>query len=100
MHPDDKLMQFYFLPTSPAGIDYSDLIITLMFDATILTRMVTVHIVDDNVVEDSEFINITLTSVDSAVVLNPANTTINIKDVDSELNMETAFTFFHCIVIH
>ena len=84
MHLDDKLMHFYFLPATPAGIDYSDLIITLMFDATISTQMVTVHIVDDNVVEDTEFINLTLTSVDSAAVLNPAATRINIEDVDSE----------------
>ena len=42
-------------------------------------------IVDDNVVEDTEFINLALTSVDSAVILNPATARINVKDVDSEL---------------
>ena len=98
MHPDDKLMQFYFLPTSPAGIDYSDLIITLMFDATISTQVVTVHIVDDNVVEDTEFINLALTSVDNAVMLNPAATRINIEDIDSELKNEILFV--HCIYCH
>ena len=65
-----------------------------MFDATISTQMVTVYILNDSVVEDTEFINLTLTSVDNAVMLNPAATRINIKDVDSELNMETAFTVF------
>ena len=93
MHPDDKLMCFYFLPTSPAGIDYSDLIITSMFDATILTRIVTVHIVDDNVVEDTEFINLALTSLDNAVMLNPAATRINIEDIDSESKNKTTFKF-------
>ena len=47
--------------------------------------MVTVSIFDDNVVEDTEFISLTLTSVDSAVILNPATARINIEDVDSEL---------------
>ena len=47
--------------------------------------MVTVLVLDDNVVEDNEFINLTLTSVDNAVMLNPATARINIEDVDSEL---------------
>ena len=47
--------------------------------------MVTVSIVSDNVVEDTEFINLALTSVDSAVMLNPMIGRINIEDVDSEL---------------
>ena len=78
----------YFLPTSLAGIDYNDLNITLMFGATISTQMVTVPVLIDNVVEDTEFINVTLTSEDSAVVLNPAATRINIKDIDSELTFD------------
>ena len=49
--------------------------------------MVTVYILNDNVVEDTEFINLALTSVDSAVMLNPAATRINIEDVDSELSL-------------
>ena len=47
--------------------------------------MVTVPILDDNVVEDTDFINLTLTSVDRAVMLNSATARINIEDVDSEL---------------
>ena len=61
--------------------------------------MVTVPIVDDNVVEDTEFINLALTSGDSAVMLNPPTATINIKDVDSKLTklMELhALLFFQC----
>ena len=56
-----------------------------MFGATISTQMVTVPIVDDSVVEDAEFINLALTSMDIAVMLNPASARINIEDVDSEL---------------
>ena len=56
-----------------------------MFDATIATQMGTVFVLDDNVVEDIEFINLALTSVDSAIMLNPATARINIEDIDSEL---------------
>jgi len=71
--------------TSPAGTDYIGATITLMFGATISTQMETVSILNDSVVEDTEFINLALTSVDSAVMLNPATARINIKDMDSEL---------------
>ena len=47
--------------------------------------MVTVSIIDDHVVGDTEFINLALTSVDNAVMLNSASARINIEDVDSEL---------------
>ena len=75
--------------TSPAGIDYTDVTTTLTFDATISTQMVIVSILDDSVVEDTEFINLALTSEDNAVMLNSASAKINIEDVDSEL-IETA----------
>ena len=47
--------------------------------------MVTVPILNDSVVEDTEFINLALASADSAAVLNPATARVNIKDIDSEL---------------
>ena len=47
--------------------------------------MVTVPILNDSVVEDTEFINLALASKDSAAVLNPATARINIEDIDSEL---------------
>ena len=56
--------------------------------------MVTVSILNDSVVEDTEFINLALTSEDSAAMLNPATATINIEDVDSEL-MNRNCKFFH-----
>jgi len=56
-----------------------------MFDATVSTQIMSVFILDDNVVEDTEFINLALTSVDSAVVVNSATARINIEDVNSEL---------------
>ena len=79
--------------TSPAGTDYTYVTINLTFGATISTQMVTVSIFDDSVVEDTEFIDLGLSSVDSAVMLNPAAARINIEDVDSELtNRNCKFT--------
>ena len=80
--------------SSPAGTDYTDVTTTLTFDAIIISQMVIVSIVDDSVVEDTEFINLALTSEDNAVMLNSASAKINIEDVDSEL-IETANLFFH-----
>ena len=56
--------------------------------------MVTVPILDDTVVEDTEFINLALASEDSAAVLNPATARINIKDIDSELTNGNLMHFF------
>ena len=70
--------------------------ITLTFDAIIISQMVTVPILNDSVVEDTEFINLALTSVDSAAMLNSATARIYIEDLDSELTIETANSFFHC----
>ena len=86
------------LPTSPAGTDYIDVTTTLTFDAIIITQTVTVSILDDSVVEDTEFINLALTSVDNAAMLSSASARINIEDVDSEL-IETAKSFF-CRVVN
>ena len=68
--------------------------ITLTFNTIIISQMVTVSILDDNVVEDTEFINLALTSVDNAVMLDSATARINIEDVDSELtNGNCTFIF-------
>ena len=72
---------------SLAGTDYTVTTVILTFDATISTQMVTVSIVDDNVVEGTEFINLALTSVDSAVMLYPPTAKINIADLDRELRL-------------
>ena len=48
-----------------------------------------------------EFINLALTSEDSAVILNPPTARIDIEDVDSELTtfMETACTFVFLVLL-
>ena len=71
----------------PAGADYTDTSVTLLFDATIVTQMAVVSIFDDNMVEDTEFINLALTSVDNAVIFNPVTARINVEDVDSKLRL-------------
>ena len=73
--------------------DYNETTVNLTFDAIISTQVVTVPILDDNVVEDTEFINLTLTSVDSAVMLHPAIARINIEDVDSEFTNKTIYMY-------
>ena len=80
-------------PTTPAVTDYNETTVNLTFDAIISTQVVTVSILDDNVVEDTKFINLALTSVDSAVMLNPAIARINIEDVDSELTNKTIYMY-------
>ena len=93
-HSFCSLMKAYSLSTTPAGTDYNDTTVTLTFDATISAQMVTVPILDDNVVEDTEFINLTLTSMDRAVMLNPATARINIEDINSELTNGKCMHFF------
>ena len=90
-----------FLSITTAGTDYNDTAVTLTFGATTLTQMVTVSILDDNVVEDTEFINLALTSVDNAVILNQATARINIEDRDSELRdwKMHVYLFFSWIIL-
>ena len=66
-------------------MDYTPVSRSLTFNAAVTTQMVEVPIIDDDIVEHSEIINLTLVSTDSAVVLNPSTNTITIEDVDSKL---------------
>ena len=68
-----------------AGTDYTSLSRNLTFDVAVMTQMIEVPITDDHIVENSEVINLTLVSTDSAVILSPSTSTITIEDVDSEL---------------
>lgn len=49
--------------------------------------MAAVYIFDDSVVENTEFINLTLSSRDAAVILNPATASVSVEDGDSELTI-------------
>ena len=66
-------------------MDYTFVSRSLTFNAAVTTQMVEVPIIDDDIVEHSEVINLTLVSTDSAVILNPSSSTITIDDEDSKL---------------
>ena len=65
-------------------MDYTYVSRSLTFNDAVTTQMVEVPIIDDHIVEQSEIINLTLVSTDSAVILNPSTSTITIQDVDSK----------------
>ena len=69
-----------------AGMDYTTVSRNLTFDPAVTSQTVPVAIIDDLIVEHSEIINLTLTSTDPAVILNPSTSTVTIEDdVDSKL---------------
>jgi len=47
--------------------------------------MVMIVVLDDLLVEDSEFLNVTLTTTDPSVTLEPDAATVIIEDVDGKL---------------
>ena len=53
--------------------------------------MATVYIFHDSVVENTEFINLTLSSRDSAAILNPATASVSVEDGDSKLTITNCF---------
>ena len=67
-----------------ATVDYDVTSTNLIFSATTSSRIVTIPILEDTIVEGSETINVTLTSVDPAAILNPASSLITIEDNDGK----------------
>ena len=65
-------------------MDYTPVSRSLTFNAAVTSQIVEVPIIDDHIVEHSEIINLTLVSADSAVILNPSTSMINVEDVDSK----------------
>ena len=74
-------------------MDYTPVSRNLTFNAAVTSQVVEVTTIDDHVVEHSEIINLTLTSTDPAVILNPSTSTITIEDVDSKLLYEVTYTY-------
>ena len=56
----------------------------LTFDAVTSSQTVTIPILDDNIVEDSETIIVTLTSTDPAAIVNPSRASVTIEDNDGK----------------
>ena len=67
-----------------AGMDYTSVSRNLTFNDAITTEVVEIPIINDDIVEHSEIINLTLASTDSAVILNPSTSAITIEDANSK----------------
>ena len=67
-----------------ARVDYSFTRSEVTFSATTSSQVVTIPIIDDPVLESSETINVTLTSVDPAAILSPASAVITLDDNDGK----------------
>ena len=65
----------------------------LTFNADFTIRVIEVPIIEDHIVEQSEIINLTLVSTDSAVILNPSTSTVTIEDVDSKLLCKNIYNY-------
>ena len=73
-------MCYDFLP--PASSDYTTVSVDLTFNSGTTTQTVMIPIIGDNMVENTESFTVSLTSADSAVILNPSTTTVTVQDDD------------------
>ena len=67
-----------------ATVDYNFTNSELILSGTTSSEIVTIAILDDTILESSETIHVTLTSVDPAAILNPASAVITIEDNDGK----------------
>ena len=65
-------------------LDYTVTSSDLTFDAAPSSQAVTIPIHEDNIVEGSKTIIITLTSTDPAAILNPQSASVSIEDNDGK----------------
>ena len=65
-------------------VDYRVTRSDLTFDAATSSQTVTIPIIEDDIVEDSETSVVTLTSADSAAILNPLSANVTIEDDDGK----------------
>ena len=83
---------------SPGGGEYIPLTTDLTFGSgAVTTKMVMIVILDDLLVEDSEFFNVTLTTTDPSVTLEADAATVTIEDVDSKLLHIRSYAHRHLI---
>ena len=68
----------------PAPSDYATVTMDLTFNSGNTNQTVMIPVVGDNVVESTESFTVSLTSADSAVMLNPSTTTVTIQDDDGK----------------
>ena len=78
------ILHFFYLHTD--GLDYTAISENLVFNAAVSSQMVTIPILGDFIVEQSEMFTLALTSDDPAVIFNPSSSNVTIEDVYSEYN--------------
>ena len=72
---------------SPAVVDYEAVTTTLTFNDSTPTQVVTIPILDDQIVENNESFGVTLTTFDTAVTLSLQTTSVTIRDNDGKLQL-------------
>ena len=77
-------MESHFLIHS-ATVDYTVTSSDWTFNTTTSSQTVTIPIIEDDTVEDSETIIVTLTSTDPAAIVNPSSASVTIEDNDGKL---------------
>ena len=65
-------------------MDYRVTSSDLTFNTTTSSQTVAIPILEDNIVEGSETITVTLTSADSAAIVNPPSASVTIEDNDGK----------------
>ena len=67
-----------------ATVDFEVTSSDLIFDTDTSSQIVTIPILEDDIVEGSETIIVTLTSADSAAIVNPPSASVTIEDNDGK----------------
>ena len=67
-----------------ATVDYIVTSSDLVFNTTTSSQTVTIPILEDDIVEGSETIIVTLTSADPAAIVNPQSASVIIEDNDGK----------------
>ena len=78
-----KIMESHFLIRA-ATVDYIVISSDMAFNASTSSQTVTIPILEDSLFEGSETIIVTLTSADSAAILNPSSASVTIEDDDGK----------------
>ena len=76
---------------SPAGSEYDTVTITLTFNISMPTQVITIPIHEDLIVEDPESFTVALATNDTAVTLRLQNATVSIGDNDSKLQLYSLY---------
>lgn len=75
-------MQCYFFHIDKIGSDYQDPTTSITFNSTVSEQCFSIHLQDDDVYEENEFVMIRMQTEDSAVVV--PQSTVSIEIIDNE----------------